>query len=85
LLFAKPGKINSIGDLSTVKNLPGVINAKINFKPSDEIKEITNATQRVGYMIIEGDNHKELKDNINRAFDNIAIYDENNSNMIIVF
>ncbi|MGV8979978.1 ATP-grasp domain-containing protein [Clostridium sp.] len=85
LLFAKPGTIKSIGDLSTVKNLPGVINAKINFKPGDEIKEITNATQRVGYMIIEGNNHKELKSNIDRAFENIAIYDENNSNMIIVF
>ena len=55
-------RLKSIGDLSKVKNLPGVINAKINFKPGDEIKEITNATQRVGYMIIEGNNHKELKE-----------------------
>jgi phosphoribosylamine-glycine ligase len=85
LLFAKPGTVKSIGDLDIVKNLPGVINAKINFKPNDEIKEITNATQRVGYMIIEGNNHKDLNDNIDRAFDNIAIYDKNNSNMIIRF
>ncbi len=85
LLFAKPGKIKTIGDLSVVNNLPGVIKAKINFKPSDEVKEITNATQRVGYIIIEGGHHKELSDNKNRVFDNIAIYDENNSNMIIKF
>ena len=85
LLFAKPGRIKAIGDLSLVKNLPGVIKAKINFKPSDEVKEITNATQRVGYMIIEGNNPKELNNNINRAFDNIAIYDKNNINMIIKF
>ncbi|MGH4117851.1 ATP-grasp domain-containing protein [Clostridium sp.] len=85
LLFARPGIVSSIGNLGKVKNLPGVINAKINFKPGDEIKEITNATQRVGYMIIEGNNHKDLVDNIDRAFNNIAIYDENNSNMIIVF
>jgi len=85
LLFAKPGKIKTIGDLSAVNNLPGVIKAKINFKPNDEVIEITNATQRVGYMIIEGSDHKELKVNIDRAFDNIAIYDQNNSNMIIKF
>jgi biotin carboxylase len=85
LLFAKPGKIKAIGDLSKVKSLPGVIQAKINFKPSDEIKEITNATQRVGYMIIEGSNLKELKRNIDIAFDNIAIFDKDNNNMIIKF
>lgn len=85
LLFAKPGKIKTIGDLSVVNNLPGVIKAKINFKPNDEVTEITNATQRVGYMIIEGSEHKELKVNIDRAFDNISIYDQNNSNMIIKF
>lgn len=85
LLFAKPGTIKSIGDLSKVKNLPGMINAKINFKPSDEVKEITNATQRIGYMVIEGKDDKDLKGNIDRAFDNLAIYNENNSNMIIKF
>ncbi|MGH4138432.1 ATP-grasp domain-containing protein [Clostridium sp.] len=85
LLFAKPGIIKAIGDLCKVKDLPGIINAKLNFKTGDEIKEITDATQRVGYMIIEGNSYKDLKDNIDRAFDNIAIYDENNSNMIIVF
>jgi phosphoribosylamine-glycine ligase len=85
LLFAKQGRIKAIGDLSKVKKLPGVIQAKINFKAHDEIKEITNATQRVGYMIIEGNNYKELNVNIDRAFDNIAIYDENNNNMIMKF
>ncbi|WP_291632639.1 ATP-grasp domain-containing protein [Clostridium sp.] len=85
LLFAKPGTIKSIGDLGIVTNLPGVINAKINFKPGDNIKEITNATQRVGYMIIEGNNLKDLHLNIDNAFDKIAIYDKNNINMIIKF
>lgn len=85
LLFAKPGKIKAIGDLSKVKKLPGVIGAKINFKPNDEVKEITNATQRVGYMIIEGNNIEQLNNNIDNAFDNIVIYDENDNNMIIKF
>lgn len=85
LLFAKPGKIKSIGDLIVVNSLPGVVKAKINFKINDEVEEITNATQRVGYMIIEGSDLHELDANINRAFDNIAIYDENNHNMIIKF
>jgi phosphoribosylamine-glycine ligase len=85
LLFAKPGRIKSIGDLSKVKKLPGVIQAKINFKPNDEVKEITDATQRVGYMIIEGNNLEELNNNIDGAFKNIAIYDENDNNMIIKF
>jgi phosphoribosylamine-glycine ligase len=85
LLFTKQGRIKAIGDLSKVKKLPGVVNAKINFKPNDEVKEITNATQRVGYMIVEGADLKELNNNIDNAFQNIAIYDKNNNNMIIKF
>jgi phosphoribosylamine-glycine ligase len=85
LLFAKPGRIKAIGDLSKVKKLPGVIQAKINYKPNDYVEEITNATQRVGYMIIEGNNLEELDNNIDEAFKNIAIYDENDNNMIIKF
>ena len=85
LLFTKPGRVKAIGDLSKVKKLPGVIQAKINFKPNDEVKEITNATQRVGYMIIEGNNLETLNNNIDEAFKNIAIYDKNNDNMIIKF
>ncbi|MGH4051949.1 MAG: ATP-grasp domain-containing protein [Clostridium sp.] len=85
LLFAKPGNIKAVGNLNKVKELPGVIQAKINFKVNDEVKEITNATQRVGYMIIEGNTIKDLNNNINNAFENIAIYDENNNNMIIKF
>lgn len=85
LLFAKPGKIKSLVNRAELISLPGVIDLGFNFKPDDEIKEITNATQRVGYMIVKGDNHDELCKNLRRAFDKLEIYDYNNNNLIIHF
>lgn len=85
LIFARPGKIKRLGDLDKVKKLPGVIQAKFNFSPGDEIKEIKNATARVGYVIIECEDSKELKRNIDLVYKNLAIYDENDNNLIIDF
>jgi len=83
LFFAKPGKIKRLGDMEQIKKLQGVIKGKFNFEVGDEIKEIENATQRAGYVIIEGKDKKTLEENIDRVFENLAIYDEKGNNLIL--
>lgn len=85
LFFAKPGKIKLLGNMDKIKELPGVIQAKFNFKPDDILPEITNATQRAGYMLIEGEDKEILNRNIKEAYDELEMYDTNGSNMIIKF
>ncbi len=82
LFFAKPGKIKRLGDMEQIKNLPGVNQAKFNFTLGDEINEIKNATQRAGYVIVEGKDSETLNENIDRVFEHLAIYDENDINLV---
>ncbi|WP_432407802.1 ATP-grasp domain-containing protein [Wukongibacter sp. M2B1] len=83
LFFARPGVIESLGDMNQVKKLPGVASAKFNFNPGDEIKEIKNATQRAGYFIVEGKDSKTLNENIDRVFKKLSIYDNDGNNLIV--
>jgi biotin carboxylase len=85
LLFANPGKIKTLGSMEEIKQLPGVYQAKFNFKAGDEIAQITNATQRIGYAIVLGTTLEELKENIARVFDNLKILDPMDNNLIIKF
>lgn len=85
LFFAKPGKITYLSDMTEIKKLPGVIEGKFNFKVGDKLKQIVNATARAGYMIIIGEDEKLLANNINRAFQNLKIYDSHGNNLVIQY
>lgn len=85
MFFARPCTIHTLTNMEEIKKLPGVIAAQHNFKPGDRIKEMTNATQRAGYMIIEGENEARLRENIQRAYDRLGIYDQYGENMIFRF
>lgn len=85
MIFIKPGLVESIGDMDEIKKLPGVIQGKFNIKAGQRIGKIINATQRAGYMIIEGGDENILKENIGRAFRKLRIFDEQGNNMIIKF
>lgn len=82
MIFARPGKIEKLGDMNNIKKLNGVVQAKFIFKSGDEIKEIENATQRAGYMIIEGYDKVILKENIEKAFETLKMYNRDGINMI---
>lgn len=85
MLFSKPGYVEALCDMEAVKRLSGVLNAKFNIKPSYNAVEIENATQRAGYMIVEGSNQLELSENIKRAYKEIKIYDNRGKNLLIKF
>ncbi|MHB1393197.1 MAG: ATP-grasp domain-containing protein [Clostridia bacterium] len=83
MIFASPCLIKSMNDMDRLRHLPGVVQAKYNFKPGYSIKSIENATARAGYVIVTGENHTMLKDNIRRVYDNLEICDEAGENKII--
>lgn len=83
LFFAGPCVIHSLNDMEKLKNLPGVIQARHNFKPGDRIGEMVNATQRAGFVIIKGDSTESLAVNMERVYRNLAVIDETGCNKII--
>lgn len=85
MLFAKPCEVASVTEPESVEKLPGIIRARYNYKPGDRIPEIINATQRAGYFIAAGDTETELRENVERAYANIGIYDSKGNNQLIRF
>ncbi|MFZ5966150.1 MAG: ATP-grasp domain-containing protein [Bacillota bacterium] len=85
MYFARPCTIHGLNDMNRLLQLPGVLQARHNFSIGRQIKEMTNATQRAGYMIIEGNSSAELQRNIARAYDVLGIYDDSGKNMIMRF
>lgn len=83
MLFAGTGRIKVMNDMDEIKKLPGVLQAKYNFKPGHKLQKIENATARAGYMIIAGENEKALEQNIMNAYEKLYINDENDRNIII--
>lgn len=84
LVFAQPGYINKLADTEKIKTLPGVLEAKFNVKVGQQLPEIVNATQRVGYMIITGDG-SILEQHVDQAYELYRMEDQTGSNMIIRF
>lgn len=85
MLFAKPCEIHRITEEKFVEELPGIFRAGFNIKPGDQIQEIINATQRVGYFIAESENEAVLRENVERAYAKLGIYDSKGNNRLIRF
>lgn len=83
MIFASPCVIKSMNDMDRLRQLPGVVQARYNFKPGYSIGSIENATARAGYVIVTGENDNILKDNIRRVYDHLEICDEAGKNRII--
>lgn len=83
LFFASPGKIHKMSTIDELTSLPGVSQAGFNFAKGDKIGKIENATERVGYFIVEGKSREELKENIHRAYNHLKIYDYSGKNLVI--
>lgn len=54
LLFCNPGKIGFITPLEELLSLPYVMDAGYNYKESQEIPVVNNATARFGHAVICG-------------------------------
>lgn len=85
MFFTKPCEIKTITDRELLERLPGIVRAGFNFKPGDRIPEISNATQRAGYFIVEGETERALQENIERAYTKLGIYDAKGNNQLLRF
>lgn len=85
MIFARPGTIGFMSEVNEIRRLPGVMYAGFNFKPGYTVKEITDAMQRAGYMIITGEDRISLEENIVKAFERLKLLDEKGRDMLIPF
>lgn len=85
MIFARPGLIKSMTDMDEMKKLPGVVYGRYNFKPGDVVSNIEDATQRVGYMIIQGSGPLNLSENLKAAMSHLKIYGQDGSNLLMNF
>lgn len=85
MFFVKPCEIWTQTDRESLESLPGIVRAGFNFKPGDRIPEISNATQRAGYFIAEGETDAVLRENIERAYAKLGIYDSKGDNQLLRF
>lgn len=81
-LIAGAGKVGSMGDLTEVLNLEGVVNASFYNPNLKEVKELVDSTCRVGYLLVTGHDMPNLLSNVKKAYDEVKIYDEVSENMI---
>ena len=83
LFFCRPGNVKGITPRSEMLSLPGIRDVYYAYAPGNEIPAIENATARAGYMIIEGTSFTDMIDNVNRAFDVLAVTDTGGANLVI--
>lgn len=83
LVFARPGKVRSLGDTREAKKISGVVQARYYVGTGHQVGEINNATQRVGYMIVLAPSEDELKERLTRAYELYRLEDERGENMIL--
>lgn len=83
LFFANPGVIKTAGNVEEIKKLPGVLDAGYNYGIGDRIGSIENATARAGYMVIEGRDLPELETRVEKAYDQMGLWNEKNENLVI--
>lgn len=85
MIFARSGMIKSMTDMDKIRKLPGVIYGRYNFGPGDIVGKIENATQRAGYMIIQGSDPLSLSENLKGAMFDLKICGQDGSNMLMDF
>lgn len=83
LIFARPGRIKILADTREITALPGVVQARFSVVPGQILPEISNATQRVGYMIITAADQETLRQRVQTAMAACRILDDDGNNLVI--
>ncbi|MBO8159215.1 ATP-grasp domain-containing protein [Thermosyntropha sp.] len=81
-IVGKPGKVKEVRSLDQVKKMPGVVNAGF-YKPDiKEIRPLVDSTCRLGYLLVEGRNRKDLERKVIEAYKKVEIIDGSGENMV---
>lgn len=83
LFFCNPGIISYMPTEAEIRKLPGVIGVGYNYSIGDTIKAVSNATQRVGYVIVVADSKKELEKRLEIVYNELVVLNEKDENIIV--
>lgn len=84
-IMAHPGQVQSWGDLDSIRQMPGIINAQFYYPQLTEIKEIEDSsTSRWGYIIALGQNAEDLANKMRSAYRSVKILDHEGRNLLRV-
>lgn len=83
LFFCESGWIKRMTPIEEMLKNNFVVDLGYNYKTGDFINERVNASQRAGYMIIQGKTEETLENNINQAFSQLIIEDLKGKNLVI--
>lgn len=83
LFFAEPCRLTRVPTVEELQALDGVLDVGFNFKVGDELKPITNATARVGYAIVRGNDPEQLELRLQTLYQHLRLEDEQGNNRII--
>jgi len=83
LFFSQSCKICAMPTEDDIRKLEGIINVGFNYHVGDIIPPISNATQRIGYVIVAADSKSELETRLKSLYEKLKIIDENGENLII--
>lgn len=79
-IHSREGKVKDIIGLDTVKKMTGFVDSYISISSGSIIEKIHNSSNRVGYIIFDGENALEAINRCNKALKLIeVIYEEDNN------
>ncbi len=83
LFFAEPCTIGSLTPLEEILALDGVLDAGYHKSCGQTIRDISDATARVGYCIVTGDSQKQVDRRVDRLYQVLAVRDTDGYNRLI--
>ncbi len=84
-LFTKTGIIDSNGDMSLIKKIPGVINGKYILAPGRHVGNRENSTSRAGYVAMQSKSKLDLEKLKEEIYSLLEITDINGENLLCDF
>lgn len=79
---AHPGGVKAVGDLQQVQSMVGVVNAAFYRPGLKEVRELTDSTCRIGYLLTRGKDQEELKQRTAEAYQRVEVLNEAGENMV---
>jgi len=83
LYFANPGPVKHVSSKNEMLLVEGVDDFRCHYKPGDEIPVIANASARVGFGLIYGEDESAVRNSIDSFFDTLNIRSKLGENLVI--
>ena len=82
-VMAKPGKVGHVGDIDTLRALPGVLSVDQFYQVGEEIPDSGALSQTFARVNIIADEPAQLAERIEKTYEIIDLRDENGADMVL--